>query len=310
MAQYLYGRNFKILSPRSEALGEALCIIFGIADEKKAAQIVASVPVTDYGISCIYPQIPGIPPYHNNAVWPFVQSYWAQAAAIAGNEKSVMESIADIYRPAALFVTNKENFVADNGDYAGTQINSSNMLWSLSGNISLIHKIIFGIQFQADKLVFHPLIPKAFAGKQELTNFRYRDAVLNIEVEGHGNKISRFMLDGKVQQNAEVPATLSGHHSIKIILENTGLPLQKINKVKNITSSATPVVSYASNKLSWEKVEGAVSYLILKNGKESAKTNHTNFPVQVSAYAEYQVIALDKNKMSSCQRAVSGGAKK
>lgn len=33
--QYLYGRNFKILSPRSEALGEALCILFGIADEKK-----------------------------------------------------------------------------------------------------------------------------------------------------------------------------------------------------------------------------------------------------------------------------------
>ena len=57
----------------------------------------------DYGISCIYPQIPNIPPYHNNenAVWLFGQSYYALAAAKAGNEEAVMESIAAIYRPAA-----------------------------------------------------------------------------------------------------------------------------------------------------------------------------------------------------------------
>ena len=47
-----------------------------------------------------------------------------------------MQSMADIYRAAALFATNKENMVAENGDSARTQINSSNMLWSLSGNIS------------------------------------------------------------------------------------------------------------------------------------------------------------------------------
>ena len=126
-AQYLYGRNYKILSPRSEALGEALCVLFGIADTEKTKQIIAHTPLTAYGISCIYPQIPDIPPYHNNANWPFVQAYWLRAAAMAGNEKAVLESIADIYRPAALFLTNKENMVADNGDYNGTQINSSVM---------------------------------------------------------------------------------------------------------------------------------------------------------------------------------------
>ena len=69
-AQYLYGRNYKIVSPRSEALGEALCIIWDIADKGRQKQIVAHAPVTDFGIPCIYPEIPGIPPYHNNAVWP------------------------------------------------------------------------------------------------------------------------------------------------------------------------------------------------------------------------------------------------
>jgi glycogen debranching enzyme len=158
-AQYLYGRNYKIQSPRAEALGEALCVLFGIASQHQAA-IIANTPVTDYGISCIYPQISDLPPYHNNAVWPFVQSYWALASAKSGNEKSVLESLAAIYRPAALFLTNKENFVADNGDFAGTVINSSNMLWSLSGNLSMVHKLIFGIEFQPGKIIFHPFVPE------------------------------------------------------------------------------------------------------------------------------------------------------
>jgi Bacterial alpha-L-rhamnosidase 6 hairpin glycosidase domain len=298
-AQYLYGRNFKMLSPRSEALGEALCILFGIADERKAARIIASVPSTDFGITCIYPQIPNIPPYHNNAVWPFVQSYWALASAKSGNEKSVIESICNIYRPAALFLTNKENYVADNGDFAGTQINSSNMLWSLSGNLSLIHKIIFGMEFQQDKLLFHPFVPKSLIGKHALTNFKYRNAVLDIEIDGYGNKIKKFEFDGKENIKAEIPADLSGAHTIKIVLISS-LPLsQKINKTINYTSPPTPVVSYSDTELSWEKIEGAVAYIIFKNGKQIIKTLNTKFHVSPGTYTEYQVIAVDKKGVQS-----------
>ena len=96
--QFLYGRTHKIVSPRFEALGEALCILFGIADEQKSQVIIANAPFTPYGINCIYPNIPGIPPYHNDAVWPFVQAFWALASARAGNETAVMESISAIYR--------------------------------------------------------------------------------------------------------------------------------------------------------------------------------------------------------------------
>ena len=74
--QYLYGRPNLTLSPRFEALGEALSVFFGVADHAKAASILSNSPVTGFGVTCIYPQIPGIPPYHNNAVWPFVQAYW------------------------------------------------------------------------------------------------------------------------------------------------------------------------------------------------------------------------------------------
>ena len=166
-----------------------MSIFFDVADKEKQQRIVSNTPVTPFGISCIYPQIPGIPPYHNNAVWPFVESYWALASAKAGNEESVVRAISSVYRPAALFLTNKENFVASTGDYAGTQINSSNMLWSLSGSISLIYKVLFGMQFTVDHISFHPFVPKVFNGTRTLNNFKYRNCVLNIQMEGYGNKI-------------------------------------------------------------------------------------------------------------------------
>jgi glycogen debranching enzyme len=173
-AQYLYGRSFLRTSNRSESLGEALCVLFGIADEAQKKSIISKMPVMDFGVPCIYPQIPNITPYHNNAIWPFVQSYYALAAATVKNEEAVLESVATIYRAAGLFVTNKENMVAENGDFAGTQINSSNMLWSLSGNIALIHKIFFGIQFESNSLSFHPFVPQSFSDTRSLNNFKYR----------------------------------------------------------------------------------------------------------------------------------------
>ncbi|HEY3369379.1 MAG TPA: amylo-alpha-1,6-glucosidase [Prolixibacteraceae bacterium] len=297
--QYLYGRNFKSLSPRSEALGEALCVWFGIADAKQQKSIVEKTPVTDFGISCIYPQIPGIPPYHNNAIWPFVQSYWALASAKAGNEKSVLESIAAVYRPAALFLTNKENLVVDNGDFAGTQINSSNMLWSLSGSIALVHKVLFGIEFRPDSLAFHPFVPKALAGRRSLTNFKYRNAILNIALEGFGNQIKSFALDGNASAKAAVPGTLKGIHSIKIVLANKVERESSINKVANYTSVETPVASYTTGLLAWKPVAGAKSYSVLKNAQVILQTSNTSLKVPASGYAEYQVKAVDVNQVAS-----------
>ena len=159
-AQYLYGRPHLTVSPRFEALGEALAIIFEVADNDKAVSILSKSPLTDFGATCIFPQIPGIPPYHNNAVWPFVQSYWNIAAAKSGNEKALNHGLAAIYRAAALFLTNYENFVAQTGDFMGTEINSDRMLWSMAGNLAMVHRVFMGMSFEADGIRFSPAVPK------------------------------------------------------------------------------------------------------------------------------------------------------
>jgi len=295
--QYLYGRHFKILSPRAEALGEALTILFDIADSERQKTVVAQTPVTNFGIPCIYPQIPDIPPYHNDAIWPFVQSYWTLAAAKTGNAEAVVESLSSIYRPAALFLTNKENFVSSSGDFAGTQVNSSNMLWSLSGNISLIYKVIFGMETQENALIFKPFVPEVLGGERRLTNFKYRKAVLDISLSGYGNIIKSIMLDGNPLPLAKIPSDLSGSHCIVIVMANNELENSTTGLVNDYFSVAAPAAKITDGLLKWNKVEGAIKYLVLLNGKEIASQTGLSYPTITDG--EYQVIAMDKKEVLS-----------
>ncbi|WP_245849722.1 alpha-L-rhamnosidase-related protein [Hymenobacter crusticola] len=291
--QFLYGRTNLVLSPRAEALGEGLSVLFGLAEGERAQQVVAKTPITAYGVPCIYPQIPGIPPYHNNAVWPFVQSFWALAAAKVGNDASLTESMAAIYRPAALFLTNKENFVAENGDFAGTQINSSNMLWSLSGSLGLVYKVLFGMQFEPNRLVFHPFVPQAFQGQRKLTGFHYRGAVLDIELQGFGNELSSITLDGQPLPDAAVPASLTGQHTVRMVLSSKAPKAATVNRVPNRFSPETPTVSFANNRLTWTKQEGVKTYNVLKDGQLLTTTASTELAVSAASFAVYQVVAVD-----------------
>ncbi|TGE10597.1 glycogen debranching protein [Hymenobacter fodinae] len=298
--QFLYGRNFLQLSPKAEALGEALTVLFEVADEAKARRVVAHTPVMEYGIPCIYPQISGIPPYHNNAVWPFVQSYWGLAAAKVGNETAFMESMMAVARPAALFLTNKENFVASNGDFAGTEINSSNMLWSLSGALGLVYKGLFGMDFQADRLTFRPFVPQALQGTRKLTGFRYRQAVLDMQLLGYGRTIRNITLDGQPLPNATIPATLTGAHAIRIELANETPTATPQHKVPHHVAPLTPVVAYAHGSLTWPAVEGATAYQVLRNGQFAGRTTTPEFAVPAPVtYTEYQVVAIDNKGFES-----------
>ncbi|WP_345951958.1 trehalase family glycosidase [Mucilaginibacter sp. PAMB04274] len=295
--QYLYGRVHKTLSPRAETLGEALAVLFDIPSVSNQHKIIENTPTGVYGTPCIYPQIPEIPPYHNNAVWPFVESYWALAAAKAGNESSVLKSLSAIYRASGLFLTNKENFVASTGDFGGTEVNSSNMLWSLSGNIAMIYKVLFGISYNTDNLSFTPFIPKALSGKHLLKAFKYRDAELDISISGYGNTTAKVTLDGKPLPAATVPASLSGNHSINITLSNYFAP-SKINTLPDYTSLPNPQVRYNNNTLSWEPILGAQRYQIMKNGSSVAEVVKPSYSIGAGD-SEYQVIAIDKNNVGS-----------
>lgn len=217
--QYLYGGIYPILSPGIDNLGESLSILFGVASDKQARRMIARIPVSEYGVTSIYPQMGEIKPYHNNAVWPFVQAFWNLASAKAGNEASTTRGLGALYRAAALFTTHKELFVASTGDYSGTAVNSDKMLWSLSGNIAMIYRLFYGMKFETDGIRFAPFVPQSITGDKKISNFNYRKAVLQIDLSGTGNRIKRFMIDDEEQAEAFFPASLTGMHTIKIEIE-------------------------------------------------------------------------------------------
>ena len=295
-AQFLYGRPYLTVSPRFEALGEALAVLFDVADPERAKTILSKSPVTDFGVTCIYPQIPGIPPYHNDAIWPFVQSYWNLAAAKAGNEQVLNHGLASIYRAGALFLTNYENFVAGTGDFDGTEINSDRMLWSMAGNLAMVHRVFMGMSFEADGIRFQPVVPKTYPGKKTLSHFRYRNADLNISVNGFGNQIKVILLDGRPLKNAFLPASTAGSHVIEIEMQNNDFSQQPIHLVPNLFSLPNPQAVRSGNMLKWEPVEGAVHYRIYKNGQFVEKTTATQWEIKPVAqlFSEYKVTAVDQ----------------
>ncbi|TRX72352.1 Bacterial alpha-L-rhamnosidase [Carboxylicivirga sp. M1479] len=297
-AQYLYGRNKLILSPRSEALGEAFTVLFNIANEQQAERVIENTPVVDYGVPCIYPQIPEIPPYHNNGIWPFVQAYWNWACAKTGNTSAVEQGLAGMNRAAALFLTNKENMVADNGDFRDTEVNSNRQLWSVAGYMSTIYRVFAGMNFELDGLHFHPHIPSSYGKQLAISNIKYREATLDITIKGHGSIIKSCTINNK-EGKAFIPHNAQGHHQIVIELQESKQVQAVKHSQDNQFSLVTPRLQRNRNKLMWNEVEGATAYQVLQDGKLIASINNNEFVTEPSSvYHEYSIKAINPSNES------------
>jgi hypothetical protein len=155
------------------------------------------------------------------------------------------------------------------------------------------------MQFAADHISFHPFVPKVFNGKRTLNNFKYRNCVLNIEMDGYGNTIKSFLIDGKESSAHQISSTLQGNHQIKIVLGNNDLA-SKINGVANKFSPQMPKINQQNNFVYWNDTSKNIStYQVLQNGKLFKETTDTSIQIDTTKYGDYQVIAVGKNKLQS-----------
>lgn len=247
-SEYLYGGVYPIQSHTTDNLGQALAIIFGVANDDMARSIISKTPYTPYGISSVYPQLPDIKPYHNDAVWPFVQAYWNLAAKKAGNMAAFEKGFASMCRAAALFGTNKELLVASNGDYSGTAVNSDAQLWSCTGMAAMVMRVLMGIELQTDGIHFAPFVPAALTGPKTLSGFKYRDAMLTIQVNGTGDRVRSFTVNGKASSELFLPADTKGDVEIVIEMADNNLPAQEINNQPQAWMPSTPVVKWIDGR--------------------------------------------------------------
>jgi hypothetical protein len=144
-----------------DLLGTTLAVISGVASPQRAAQALARYPHAPFGAPVISPQQPGIPVYHNRAIWPFVSAYELRAASKVGNTAIAGHAFDSLLRAAALNLSNMENLewlTARPHFDDGPVINSRRQLWSVAGYLSAIAESVFGWQVASDGLHIAPFL--------------------------------------------------------------------------------------------------------------------------------------------------------
>lgn len=214
------------LNPSQEGAGLAFSILFMVATPEQAASVLRVAHVEPKGMTDVWPAFPRFseerPGRHNVIVWPPIQSFWAEAAARAGDgaafarEVEALAGLAHRDRDKFWEIYNSRTGVPDGGWQVGHAWSSEpDQTWSATGYLRMIYAGLFGMRFEVDGLTFVPTLPAAW-GDVSLTAVPYRQAVLSINLHGAGNTIRSFRLDGVRQARHTVPAGLRGRHTVDI----------------------------------------------------------------------------------------------
>jgi len=155
------------------------------------------------------------------------------------------------------------------------------------------------MNFEANGISFQPFIPASYSGNKTLSNFKYRNAILNLEIEGTGNKIKEFKVDGVSQKEFRISGDLSGNHTISIALEKYDLPTEKINIVQNYVSPEYPSVQLKNDKICANNSSGVSKFSLFINGKAAQKSDSAFDVKNEKNFVEYAMASIDENGVSS-----------
>lgn len=221
---YAYYLNpFGRPSHRTEGLGEALAVLWGVADDERTTAIFRNAHVTPHGIPCLWPRHPVWRPflkraeyYHNGMVWPFVQGYRAWAAASRGAVDVLDAELEHLTALAAKGDTFHEFYRPRDGRPDG----SARQLWSAAGYLAMVHFGLLGMSVGVDGIRLRPVVPGRFTTIR-VRDFTFRAMTLDVEIGGNGTRVASFRLDGTEQDDHFVPGDLTGRHRVTIRMEGS-----------------------------------------------------------------------------------------
>jgi hypothetical protein len=221
-----------------EGLGISFAVIFGIIDGDKAAQLISNAVVSKFGITSICPDFPRYssskPGRHNNIIWPMVNGFYANAALLSESYASFTNELFSLTHLALDADKGDYNFREiynpysgkPDGGYQAAGASSPDyhwescklQTWSATAYISMVVNGLIGIKTNETTMTFKPYLPIGIT-HIELKNLAYRNAVLNVLIEGKGNSIKSFTVDGKERKDHSLDSKISGTHTISIKLE-------------------------------------------------------------------------------------------
>ncbi len=213
--------------------GNAFAMMFGVANKDRAELLFRNQHVTPAGVPCGWPPLTRYCTdsmtfaRHNAVVWPQIQGFWVQAASMYKKEDILFHELSVLAKHAVRDMQFGEIYHPVTGElYGGMQENKGKVVlwqatnrqtWSATAFIRMIIHGLLGIELNEHSLSLSPCIPNEL-NEIVLTNLRYRDMNLNIEISGTGSHIHKIFIDGQLSNEATIPDTLRGDHSIKIVL--------------------------------------------------------------------------------------------
>lgn len=258
-------------SDKTGVMSNGLAAVCGAASRDQIESIVSNYPLYPYGASVIYPTKPDGFAYHNKGIWPVWQTPLMYAAKDVRNTAVLSHLMQSMTRAAALFLTHKENMTYDTGYDRNTALNSDRQLWSVASYISMVYRVLFGMEISREGLRFNPVVPSFAGSRLTLEGFRYRDAEINVTVRGNGDSISSLTVNGRKRKAGwYLPYDAHGKYNIEISMADSGRDPQA-----NITAAGPgscwapvePVVHMENGMLMWTEIPG-VTYWLVGNGQE------------------------------------------
>lgn len=217
-----------------EGMGSSFAILFNVADEEKCLQVLNSQYVTENGIPCVWPNFPRYDKKENTfgrhcgTVWPQVQGFWANAAALcertdlSAHELSKLTDFAN--RDGELM----EIFHPVTGlPYGGLQENEGKIeewesckrqTWSATAYIRMILMCVIGMRIDENGICFKPAMPNGLS-QLSLTGLKYRKTLLNITITGTGSDVGLFEINGIKVKDHRVASSKTGNIDIHICVK-------------------------------------------------------------------------------------------
>lgn len=251
-SQYLYTSPYPLQSQATDNLGQAMCVVFGIAEQEGAVSVLTKTPCYDSGLPRAYPQIADTGAVVASKPLPEVLAYWTRAAARMSCGGAQQMSMAWQILAAARH---------------GDADNARSCIRSAMSFVSMIYRVVAGLRPEADRLVFAPSVPPGMGGDKWLSGVRYRKAVLDIVLHGTGNRIANFTIDGKTSHSYSVDSALTGRHTVEITLANNRIPDLMPQVVAPARMPSTPVVEWTSERTAkiTQAVEGTECLVYLND---------------------------------------------
>ncbi len=277
-SQFSYGAVYQAKSPRTDNFGQALGVLWGVADDDRAETLIESSPVTHYGVTAIYPCVVDSFQHLGTLAMPFLQSYWNQAAAKVGNTNMLRRGLGTMIRAQALAASCNVTLDATTGDI---DIGGNYSMANACGNLAVIYKVLLGVNMLPDGIEFNPCVTKGLTGLKLIRNFKYRNATFDISVSGCGNDLKSISLDGKKLDINFIDAGLTGHHVIEIVMNEEDADAGKITLALPGRAIPNPP------EVEWDGLSGRITnyvpeqkYSLLIGEKESIAINDSVFTLE------------------------------